>query len=325
MSSQMDNFISLKNINKDSIFTSSDYKERQITMSITESKSFDSIADENDIRITFTSSSDSLDYDDNVLGRDFGSDDDDEKDNSSSRSGKSSQVPSPSKVTNVPENHRHIHHIPPPPHGYHMPPYAGPPGSHPHYHPHYQHHYYPNGGNPPHFPPGGSNVQFDHRFPPHGPQGPYHPGMSYRQSSYPPPHPNYHNQAYRQNANSSSAMSVSSQGSRKRTIDGLLEDDERSGSFSKHRSSSNNSTCSTNTAGNNTSSETFNRLICNSPMKRERTFSPESRESSLNFGDLNMGKNLNGKKMMKYFVDYFRSNLILTNKLCYKIRFRRHY
>ncbi len=228
--------------------------------------------------------------------------------------------------------------LPPHPQGYHVQHYgtvSAPTTSH--YHPHYQRQYYPNSGSVPQF-PGGQAQQYDHRYPPNGPppgsfnagstHPPFVPGMPYQQtnfhqhyvhhSGYPlhgyrhgplPPSASSNNSSnsrqFASNSNSS-AMSVSSNGSRKRTIEGLaMHDDAKNSSFTRHRCSSNSSIGSSGTTGNNTSSETINNMICESPMKRERISTPDKfrRDSSesgtnLSFSGLSMGAAENGKLLL---------------------------
>ena len=265
----------------------------------------------------------------------------------SGKSGSGSGAMNPKPGYGGPGPHSHPQG-PPPPHGYH--PYNNVSGPTPPYHPQYSRPYYPNSGGPPQY--NGGPQQYDHRFPPNGPPGPgpynpnghppYHGGMQYQQSNYQgfPPHSGYPPHGYRHgpppppppqqmssnnstasnpaapsyipNSNSSN-MSVSSHGStRKRTIDGMMEEDSRN-TFTKHRCSSNSSTCSTATTGNNTSSETINQMICESPLKKERTASPkhskergESGESgpgptALSFGGLTVGKGEKGKSDKLFF------------------------
>ncbi len=165
-----------------------------------------------------------------------------------------------------------------------------------------------------------AGMQYQHsgyHFAPHS----GYPPHAYRHGPHPPPPPPPSQQSqpsssshgpsnarhFIQNSNSS-VMSVSSHGSsRKRTIDGMMEEDAKSatGGFTKHRCSSNSSTCSTATAGNNTTTDTINTMICESPMKRERLSSPEkgndrrvpseSGASALSFSGLSMGANETGR------------------------------
>jgi len=361
------------------IFTSSDYKERPITMSITQSASFGSTQLPNmdsdggpELTISLSASSDSLGFGENVddlsmndMKAPFDSDPKDpeirntvhpgeghanhnncevsvastntKESNQGSQGSKSNHSATSSRPGYEPYNGQHFN----PSHGYQPPPFGpSPPHYHPQ-HPHYQRPYYsgPNGqysGNPsqPYDP------RFQHGGPPPGPSGPPGPpghhhsngphphlnqGMPYQPQSYhhnpyqhnyppphgyrhgpPPPHPSNSSSNQRHFPpphNNSSTMSVSSNGSssRKRAIDSVDDDSH----FLVHRSSSNSSTCSIGTAGNNTSSETFNQMICESPMKRERTLSPkvddnerrnstDSGSSVLSFGGLNMGNKEKG-------------------------------
>ncbi len=374
--------------NSSNIFTSiDDFKERPITMSITQSNSFGSNQlpnmnmDGPELTISLSASSESLGFDENCvdlnLKNSFGVEADERKmggfvetksdANTTSSIGSNSNTIGEDSIASTRTNESkqgqgghptgksgtglkpgyggpgpHPHpQGPPPPHGY-LPYNNVSGGPTPPYHPQYQRPYYPNSGGPSQY--NGGPQQYEHRFPPNGPPGPYNPngphpsyhgGMQYQQSSYHgfPPHSGYPPHGYRHgppppppqhmssnnstasnpaapsyipNSNSSN-MSVSSHGStRKRTIDGIMEDDSRN-TFSKHRCSSNSSTCSTATTGNNTSSETINQIICESPLKKERTVSPkcskdrgESGESgtgptALSFVGLNMGKGEKGK------------------------------
>ena len=351
---QIDNEIAHRT-SDNSIFTSSDFKERpSITMSITQSHSFESnplsskCMDETNLAISYSGSSESLNFDENGIETNLKDTiecfDDEAKnidmmdgpakceasvvsssgivDLSSDRNVASSRTNDPNQGN--PSNHRPPKGYGPPlPHGYHLQPYGGMQGHNPHYHPHYQQYY----SNVPHF-HGEKPQQIDHRY---GPHGPYHPGMQ-----YPPPH---HHQIYPPHGNyppppqgyrhgppppmsdprqqvpnsSSSVMSSSSHGSRKRNLKGMMDEDSQNNSFVKHRSSSNSSACSIGTSGNNTTSETFNKMICESPMKRERVLSPDQnrRESSgsgasaLTFGELYVGgeEEGEGKKVNTLVID----------------------
>ena len=84
-----------------------------------------------------------------------------------------------------------------------------------------------------------------------------------------------------------------------------MDEESRNSIFTKLRCSSNSSTCSTATTANNTSAETINQMICESPMKKERTKSPkyvedrrdssESGPPALRFVGLSMGQRQKGK------------------------------
>lgn len=317
------------------VLPSSEYIDRPLTMSVTQSNSFESLdVDGSDLKLSASDDSfndlqhqvDSRSSEGSIF--DDGSDCDIRRADSNLSSNSSSVASSKtggSKQSTF--SGQGSSWYGPMPHGYPVPPYSGTQGHPPPYHPHYPSSYYPNGGNRPQY-------QYENCFPPKGPQqGPFHP-MHYSQPQY-NPHISYHNPAYShgipppnsmpyvQNTNSS-ANSVSSQGSnnRKRTIDGLLEEDARNMSFSKHRSSSNNSTCSTTTAGNNTSSETFNRLLCDSPLKRERVLSPtdeesrrdsgESKSNIMGFGSLNVGAEVQGEVTVASNVQHRRGDKGIT-------------
>uniref|UniRef100_A0A7S3PWY9 Uncharacterized protein n=1 Tax=Chaetoceros debilis TaxID=122233 RepID=A0A7S3PWY9_9STRA len=187
----------------------------------------------------------------------------------------------------------------PPPPSYGRPPYHPVPYQHPYYGGHYP-------GGPPPPPPYGGHSNYPHPY--------------YR--SYPPPHPGYHpppphymhgqvntiansssssitTSATLQTGSSqatSSGVSVSSNKSRKRTIDDVMDDSHQD--FALRRGNSNGSVCTAGTGGNNTTSEAVNQLICESPIKQdpnahpvdsiERINSMESTESALTFGGLSM-------------------------------------
>lgn len=356
------------------LFTISDEKERSLTMSITQSNSFESNnmsninVDGPELTISLSASSDSIGFGDNCtdlnLKESFGDELDEKKDNTtfdencevsvvssgaghvasadvsitSCRTNESKQLSTASNNStqnSKPFASQVAHQGPPPAHGYHLQPYGAVPGPSSHYHPHYQRQYYSNSSNAPQY-PGGQGQQYDHRYQPNGPpynsgnpHPQYVPGMQYQQPNYhhqyhghpgypshgyrhgpPPPHPPHSSSSNGPNSrhfvpnSNSSAMSVSSHGSsRKRTIDGMMDEDAKYPGFTKHRCSSNSSTCSAGTAGNNTSSETLNQMICESPMKRERITSPdksrrestESGTSALSFSGLSMGVEDNRK------------------------------
>ena len=369
MPNQLD--IRTAEITSSNLFTICDEKERSLTMSITQSNSFESNNMSNinmdgpELTISLSASSDSIGFGDNAadltLKGSFGNELDEKRDNTtfdescevsvvssgaghvasadvsiaSCRTNESKQLGS--GINNSAQNPRS--HVappgPPPNQGYHLQPYGAVPGPSSHYHPHYQRQYYSNSSNVPQY-PGGQGQQYDHRYPPNGPaynsgssHPPFVPGMQYQQPNYhqhynshpgypshayrhgpPPPHPLHSSSSNGPNSrhfmpnSNSSAMSVSSHGSsRKRTIDGMTEEDAKYPGFTKHRCSSNSSTCSTGTAGNNTTSETLNQMICESPMKRERITSPDksrrestdSGTSALSFSGLSMGVEDTGK------------------------------
>jgi len=100
---------------------------------------------------------------------------------------------------------------------------------------------------------------------------------------------------------SCASSSVTSAGSKKRTIDDVNDENAE---FTIHRGDSNNSVCSSGTI--NTAQNPISKLICESPIKKDRVDPPihalerrdseESTGSSLTFRELSMNSRGQGKE-----------------------------
>ena len=229
-----------------------------------------------------------------------------------------SSITQESSSSRPPYPYSHGGYGPPPSYG--RPPY--PSQGYPH--PYYSGHYHGGHGPPPPPPPNYG-----------GPQGVpppnYHPYYrGYPPPGYPPHHSYQHGQVPARkktsttsssrhpaiNPSVSSTSSVTSNTSKKRTIDEMSKESQNE--FSIHRGGSNISVCSAGTAPGTKNS--ISKLVCESPMKKERNEPPvhclersnsmESTESSLTFGALSMSSSHDFGKALLLFDLIWRSHFI---------------
>lgn len=201
-----------------------------------------------------------------------------------------------------------------PPPSYGRPPY--PPHQPPYPHSYYGGHY--PGGQPP-FPGSQPPSNYLNYYRPYPPHPGYPPHSSYMQHPL-QPQSNKENNKNSSNKSitssrqpgikmSSSASSTTSTESKKRTIDDVTRGSQAD--FTIHRGGS--SVCS---AGTSTSANPISKLVCESPVKRERidpppvsslerTSSMESTESSLTFGGLSMTSHSHDQGMCIVVSIYF--------------------